>query len=85
MSRPDALRPISCFRVPWRMEGADAGNLTERWQDKRAHIARRSDDTICQVFRPAPHIAARKGNVRRTLEALCSRRLFHIAGQRHGR
>lgn len=85
MSRFSVLRVNSCCSVPWRAERTGAGGMIEPWQDKRAHIARRSNNTICQVFRPAPHIAALKGNVRRTLDVLCLRPFLHIAGQSHGR
>jgi len=85
MSRLAARRPLSCFRVPRRADRAGAGNTTEGWLDKNAHIVRRSVGCSCRVFESRAHIAAVRRNVRRTSKALNPHSLFHIGEQCHGR
>lgn len=84
MSFLAAPRPISCFCVPWRADRGGAGNTTEGWLDKNAHIVRRSVGCSCRVFESRAHIAAVRRNVRRTPKALNPHFLFHIGGHCHG-
>jgi hypothetical protein len=79
------IRIPSCSSVSWGAQGAEAGNTTGRWQDKRPHIARRSGGCFCKRFWRAPHIVAPMCNVRLTLKALYRHDLSHIAGSRRGR
>lgn len=85
MSRLAALRVNSGSCVPWRAQGVATANTTGGWQDKRAHIARRSGWGFCPASCRIWHIAAPGRNVRGTAKALYLCALLHIAGQRHGR
>lgn len=79
------VRALSCSRVAWRVQGRGAGKTTARWQDKRAHIVRRSGGCFCRIFQRAAHIATLARNVRRKPKALHPFELSHFAGLRHGR
>lgn len=85
MSFHAASRAISGLRVSWRADRAGAGNTTERWLDKKAHIVRRPVGCFCRILRSQAHIAALRCNVHLTSKALNPRSLFYIAGQHHGR
>ncbi len=79
------FRIPSCSRASWRVPGVEAGPATGRWQDKTAHIARRSRRCFCWDFRCAPHIAWLCRNVRNRFKAFFLRDFLNIAGQRDGR
>lgn len=80
-----ANRVPSCAGVVWSASAVGAGATTGRWQDKTAHIARRSVGCFCWAFHWFPHIAAMRRNVRPPFNSLDFRHLSHIAGLRHGR
>lgn len=79
------FRILSGSFASWRVPGVEAGEATGGWQDKRAHIARRSVGCFCWGFWPASHIVRLCRNVRRRSNTLFLRDLLHIAGLRHGR
>ncbi len=83
LDRP--FRMLSGSGASWRVRGVVAGTATEGWQDKRAHLARRSGGCFCWVFRPAAHIAGLAHNVRQGTKTLFLIDFLHIAGLRHGR
>ena len=83
LDRP--FRMLSGSGASWRVRGVVAGTATEGWQDKRAHIVRRSGGCFCKRFWRAPHIAVLIGNVRLTPNCLYQRDFSHIAALRHGR
>ena len=85
MSAASALCAVWYPRVAWRAQGREAGTTTARWQDKRAHIVRRSGGWFCWVFWRAAHLAMLSRNVRRKAKPLYLRDVSHIAGPRHGR
>jgi len=85
MSATAILRTLACSRVVRRAQGRGAGTTTERWQDKRAHIVRRSGGWFCCVFRRVAHLAALLANVQCKPNTLLLFDLSHIAGPRHGR
>lgn len=84
MSRLSAFRIPSYSGVPWCAHGVGAGNPTEGWQDKRAHIAHRLGGSFSWASWRVSHLAAILRNVRQTPKALYPHPFFHIAGQRHG-
>ena len=57
---------------------------TEGWQDKRAHIARRSGGCSCLILWRVPHIAGHRRNVYEAAKVLYLFFFFHIAVPRHG-
>lgn len=79
------FRILSGSGASWSVPGLEAGAATEGWQDKRAHIARRSGGCFCWGFWPASHIVRLCRNVRKRLNTLFLHDLLHIAGLRHGR
>lgn len=83
VNRP--FRILSGSGASWRVPGVEAGVATEGWQDKRAHIARRSGGCFCRGFWPASHIVWLYRNVRKRPTPLFLRDLLHIAELRHGR
>ena len=85
MTWPEALRALSWSGVlPSARVGA-ASTATDRWQDKRAHIARRSVGCFVWIFWRVPHIVPLHRNVRIALNLLDFPPFSHIAGQRDGR
>ena len=80
-----SYRMISGSGVSWSTRGVAAGITTDRWQDKRAHIARRSVGCFAWIFWRVPHIAGPWRNVRGPLKGLCLRGFSHIAERCHGR
>ena len=85
MKRFSSHRMISGSGVTWSARRIAAGTTTDRWQDKRAHIARRSVGCFCGVFWRVPHIVRLCSNVRRVLNIPDSRGFLHVAEQCHGR
>ena len=85
MTRCSSDRMISGSGVSWRAGVGAAGTTTDRWQDKRAHIARRSVGCFAWIFWRVPHIAGPWRNVRGPLKGLCLRGSSHIAERSHGR
>ena len=73
---------ISGSGVSWRAGVGAAGTTTDRWQDKRAHIARRSVGCFCGIFLDAPHIVRLCSNVRRALNCPDFLPFPHIAERR---
>ena len=84
MSRFSTFRVIAGSCVPWRAQGMEARNTTEGWQDKRAHIARRSGGCSCMIFWRVPHIAGHRRNVYEAAKLLYLFFFFYIAVPRHG-
>lgn len=78
-------RTMAGAGVDWSARRWDAGNTTEGWRDKRAHLALRSVGCFCWVFRRLAHLAPLMGNVRRRPNPLYLRDISHIAGPRHVR
>jgi hypothetical protein len=68
----------------WRAQGWEAANTTEGWQDKSAHIARRSGGCSFSIFWRVANIARHWRNVRGASNPLYLPHLFHIAAYRHG-
>lgn len=85
MTRLSVLRVKSGSCVPWRVRGVGTANRTGRWQDKRAHIARRSSGWFYWFFRRLSHFAVTVRNVRQLPKVLYLRCFFHIVGYRDGR
>lgn len=85
MRRTSLLRMTSGSGVTWRTRVGAAGPTTDRWQDKRAHIARRSVGCFCVVFWRVPHIVQLHRNVRRVLYFPDLLGFLHIAERCHGR
>ena len=79
------IRTGSGCSVSWRARGQEAGTTTARWQDKRAHLVRRSGGCFCRFFRVCAHVAAVLRNVRSCLNPLGRLALSHIAGPHYGR
>lgn len=80
-----ALRVLSWSGVlPSARVGA-ASTTTDRWQDKRAHIARRSVGCFVWIFWHIPHIVPLHLNVRRALNFRDFLPFPHIAERCHGR
>lgn len=79
------FRILSGSGASWRVPGVEAEAATEGWQDKRAHIARRSGGCFCWGFWLASHIVRLCRNVRKRSNTLFLRDLLHIAELRHGR
>ena len=82
-SVPD--RTIAGSGVFWRAQMWRTGETTDRWQDKRAHIALRSVGCFCLDFSGISHLAAFAGNVQRRCKSLYVIAFTHIAGTRHAR
>lgn len=78
-------RMPSCCGASWTAPGVEAVAATGRWQDKRAHIARRSGGCFCWSFWSVPHIVRFFCNVPQHLKVLLLQGFLHIAGQRDGR
>jgi len=76
---------LSCSGASWWVPGVEAEAATEGWQDKRAHIARRSGGCFCLDFFAVQHIARLCRNVRQRSNPLSLRDFLNIAGLRHGR
>ena len=85
MTQRAAFRILSGSGASGSAPRLEAGNTTERGQDKRAHIALRSVGCFCWLFSDFSHLAAHDGNVRRRRKSLNIKDLSHIAGLRHGR
>ena len=85
MTRFSSHRMLSGSGVSWRVRRGVAGTTTDRWQDKRAHIARRSVGCFVWIFWRVPHIAQPRRNVRRAFNAPDLLYLPHIAGRCDGR
>lgn len=85
MSTVRRFGTLSGSSASWRAGGAEAGTPTERWQDKRAHIALRSGGWISWVLWRVAHIAGFGRNVRLKPKPLYLQDLSHIKGPRHGR
>lgn len=85
MSPEHSNRTISGSDAAWRAGRRGKRTTTARWQDKSAHIARRSGGWFCWVFWLVLHIAALRCNVRRRPNPLYLRCLSHIATCCHGR
>ena len=83
VNRP--FRILSGSGASWRVPGVEAGAATGGWQDKRAHIARRSGVCFCLGFWPVAKISQLCRNVRKRSSTLFLRDLLNIAGLRHGR
>jgi hypothetical protein len=71
--------------VLWSAQMWRTSETTDRWQDKRAHIALRSVGCFCLDFSGISHLPAFAGNVRRRCKYLCIMAFTHIAGARHAR
>lgn len=69
----------------WGAQMWRTGETTDRWQDKRAHIALRSVGCFCLDFPGISHLAICVGNVRRRCKPLYIMAFTHIAGARHAR
>jgi hypothetical protein len=82
-SVPD--RTMAGSGVLWSAQMWRTGETTDRWQDKRAHIALRSVGCFCWVFLKVPHLAVFSGNVCRRPKPLYLHELSHIAEPRHAR
>ena len=85
MTRCSSHRMIAGSGVSWSARRGVAGTTTDRWQDKRAHIARRSVGCFCGIFLDAPHIVRLCRNVRRAFNILDLLGFPHIAERCHGR
>lgn len=85
MRRASLFRMTSGSGVPWRTRVGAAGPTTDRWQDKRAHLARRSVGCFCGIFLDAPHIVRHRRNVRQALYFPDLQGFPHIAERCHGR
>ena len=85
MTGSAAIRVPSWPGVLWSASAVGAGATTGGWQDKTAHIARRSVGCFCWAFHWFPHIAAIGRTLRATFKSLDLRHLSHIVGPRHGR
>lgn len=83
MTRFSSHRMISGSGVSWSARGVAAGTTTDRWRDKRAHIAPRTVGCFSWVFRCLRHIAQDCRNVSERLIFLFSLKFVHIAGFRH--
>lgn len=83
MSAPVPDRTIAGAGVVWRARRWSAGNTTDRWQDKRAHIALWSVGCSCWHFSSIAHLAALRGNVLRNGKPLHIIGFAHIAELRH--
>ena len=79
------FRILSGSGASWSVPGLEAGAATEGWQDKRAHIARRSGGCFCWGFRWSAHIATLPRNVRDRLSSLIFLPSSHLAEPRDGR
>lgn len=82
-SVPD--RTMAGSGVLWDAQTWRTGETTDRWQDKRAHIALRSAVCFCLDFPGISHLPAFAGNVRRRCKSLHIIAFTHIAGARHAR
>lgn len=80
-SVPD--RTMAGSGVLWDAQMWRTGGTTDRWQDKRAHIALLSIGCFCLYFPGLSHLAACAGNVRRRCKPLCKIEFSHIAGAPH--
>jgi|688.fasta_scaffold134718_2 hypothetical protein len=78
-------RTIAGSVAPWSAQMWRPGETTDRWQDKRAHIALRPVGCFCLDFSGISHLAACGGNVRRRCKPLYVIALSHIAEARHAR
>jgi len=82
-SVPD--RTMAGSGVLWSAQMWRTGETTDRWQDKRAHIALRSVGCFCLEFSGNSHLAAFANNVRIRIKYLYIMIFSHIAGTRHAR
>ncbi len=80
-----SFRILSGSAASWSVPRGEAGEATEGWQDKRAHIARRSAGCFCWGSWPVQHIARLCRNVRKRSNTLFLRDVLNIAELRHGR
>ena len=79
------FRILSGSGASWSVPGVDAGAATEGWQDKRAHVALRSDGCFYLGFWRAAHVAAFLRTVRHRPIPSYFRDIPHVARRRHGR
>lgn len=82
-SVPD--RTIAGFGVLWSAQMWRARKTTDRWQDKRAHIALRLVGCFCLDFSGNSHLADFAGNVRLRCKYLYFIAISHIAEARYAR
>ncbi len=85
MTASPPIRILSGSGVAYRTLRWGPGNTTERGQDKRAHIARRSVGCFRWIFFYFPHLAAFRGNVRCRHKSLSLKEISHIGGPGHVR
>ena len=85
MTRCKSHRMIADSGVSWSARGGAAGTTTDRWQDKRAHVVRRSVGCFVWIFWRVPHIVRPRRNVCRALNFPALQGFSHIAERRHGR
>lgn len=85
MSIFPTMRNLSYPGALWRGQGAKAGVTTGRWQDKRAHGARRLGGCFCSCFWRVPHRAVLIGTVRCAPICLIFLSVLHGAGVAHVR
>ncbi len=85
MTRCKSHRMIADSGVSWSARGGAAGTTTDRWQDKRAHVVRRSVGCFVWIFWRIPHIVRLCRNVRRAFNILDLLGFPHIAERCHGR
>ena len=81
LDRP--FRMLSGSGASWRVRGVVAGTATEGWQDKRAHVALRSDGCFCSGFWRALHAVAFLRTVRHRPIPSYFRDIPHVARRRH--
>lgn len=85
MSASVTDRTMAGSGVVWRAQRWSRGDTTDRWQDKRAHIALRSVGCFCWHFSGIAHLATLRRNVRCKGKPLFIIRFAHIAELRHAR
>jgi hypothetical protein len=85
MTCTSSFRMMSGSGVSWWVRVGATGTTTARWQDKRAHIARRSVGWFSWAFFRAPHIVSLWRNVCHAFNLPDLLRFPHIAERCHGR
>ena len=85
MTTTGLIRTSSGFLPFKRRTGRKDWETTDRWRDKRAQGALRSDGCFCRGISSQTHIVLQIGNVRRVLKSLTKFAFSHVAGARRGR
>ncbi len=82
MTRLSGFLVPGCRGVGWSVQRGEAGEATEGWRDKSAHIARGSVGWCHGEIRRIRHLVARERKVRVSLKLLIMRGFPRVAERR---